>query len=108
MTSQTIGQFGFRNGIIFVTSAMTVQTPTHVHCLRHGGDHLADLSVAILTINTGGNMGTVAEGYKIRQKCNRHPGYGLVVFGITCQNTQSEAGLGIGTGVGDLLMAGIA
>jgi hypothetical protein len=106
MTSQTIGQFGFRNGIIFVTSAMAVQTPTHVHCLRHGGDHLADLSVAILTIDTGCNMGTVAEGNKIWQNSHRHPGNGLVFLYITCQYAQLEAGLGVGAGFGNLLVAG--
>lgn len=105
MTSQTIGKFSFRYGIVLVTGAMAVQTPTHIHCLRYGCGHLADLSMAILAINTGIDMGTVTEGYKIRQNCHWHPFYGFVILYITCQNIQSESGLRVGTGFGNLLVA---
>ena len=64
---------------------MAVQTPTHIHFLRHGGDHLADLSMAILAIQTGSNVWTMTEENKVRQNSHRNPGYGLVILNITCQ-----------------------
>ena len=106
MTSQAIGQFGQFNGIVLVACPMAVQTPTHIHLLRHGSDHLADLSMAILTINTGCDVRTMAEVNKVWQNSHRHPGNGLVFLNITCQYAQLEAGLGVGAGFGNLLVAG--
>lgn len=107
MASHTIGQFGQHNGIVLVPRAMTVQTPTHIHFLRHGGGHLADLSMAIFAVETGCNVWTVAEINKVRQDCHRHPCYGFVIFDITCQFVQFSSGFGVGTGVCDLLVARI-
>ena len=107
MASYTIGQFMHHNRIVLITRAVAVQTPTHIHFLRHCDGHLAKLPVAMLATESGCNMGTVAEVDKIRQECHRHPCYGLVILNITCEFSQFLAGFSVGTGVGNLLVAAI-
>lgn len=101
MACHTIGQPGQHNGIVLVPRAVTVQTPTHIHFLRLGDGHLADLSMAILAVETVCNVWTVAEVDKVRQYRYRYPQNGFVIFDIRCHFVQ------FGAGFGDLLMAGI-
>lgn len=107
MASHTISQFGQHHGIVRVAGSMTAYTPTHIHELRLGNGHLADLAVAILAIQAGGNMRPVAVVDKVRQNRNRHPWDGCVIFEIHGQFIQFGVGCRFGGGFGDLLVAAI-
>jgi hypothetical protein len=100
MANHTIGQFGQHDGIVLEPRAVTVQTPTHIHFLRHGDGHLADFCMAILAVETGCYVWTVAEVDKVRQYRYRYPQNGFFIFDIGCQFVR------FGAGFGDLLMAG--
>jgi hypothetical protein len=67
MASDAIGQLGQHCRIILEPGTVTPQTPTHIHFLRLGNGHLTDLCMAILTIETGCNMRTMAVIDKIRE-----------------------------------------
>ncbi len=69
--------------IIFRLGAMTIQAPTHVHYLRVLIDgHLAHITVAILTVQTGRDMGAMNEVHKVWHHCHRRPMDGLSTFHI--------------------------
>jgi hypothetical protein len=101
MASHAICQFDQHGRIVFGTRNMTIQAPAHIHFLRRGNGHLADLSMAIFAIDTGCNMWTVAEVDKIRQDGHRHPYYGLGIINIISQLVR------FGAGFQGLLVAGI-
>ncbi|HEX7619738.1 MAG TPA: hypothetical protein VF359_00900 [Anaerolineales bacterium] len=98
MASHTIGQFGQHNWVILVPCAVTAQTPTHIHFLRLCNRHLANLSMAILTVETGCNVRTMAVIDKVRQNRYRYPFNGFVILNVLSQLVQ------FGTSFCDLLM----
>jgi hypothetical protein len=67
MASHTIGQFGQHDWIVLKARAVTAQTPTHIHFLRLGEGHLADLRMAIFAVEAGCNVRAVAVVDKVRQ-----------------------------------------
>ncbi len=85
MTGYTIGQLGQHNRIVFKFSAVTTDTPAHIHQLWLRHRHLADFTVTIFAMQTGCNVRTVTEINEIWQYGNRYPWDWLVVLHVCCQ-----------------------
>ena len=82
MACDTIGQLCKHDRIVCEARAVTVQAPAHVHLVRDGIRHRADLAVALFAMQAGSDMGAVAEVNEIRQDGDRHPGDRFALFHI--------------------------
>lgn len=102
MAGGAIGQLCQHHWIIFETGFMACQAPTHIHFLWLGNGHLAELAVAVFTVQPRGNVGAVAEIDKVRQDGHRDPLDGLVLLHVGSQFVN------FGVAHADLLMTGPA
>ena len=73
MACGTIGQFDKLDWIVSSSFAVAVQAPAHIHFLRYGNRHLADLPMAFFTVQTGRDVRAVHKVDEIGQDGDRHP-----------------------------------
>ena len=88
MACGTIGQFDKLDWIASRVFTVAVQAPAHVHFLRHGNRHLADLPMAFFTVQTGGDVRAVYKVNEIGQDGDRHPRDWLTALNVTGQFLQ--------------------
>jgi hypothetical protein len=81
MTRTAVGKLCKKHWVVLGFLPVAVKAPTHVYHLRvliYG--FLAEVTVAILTVETGGNVRPVDKMHKVRYLRDRYPVDGLVIF----------------------------
>ncbi len=80
MAGDAIGQLGQHDRIILIPRSVAIQAPAHIHRLGLGDGHLADFSMAVLTVQTRRDVRPVTVVDEVWQDCHGGPVDRLVVL----------------------------